>query len=95
MLNFGQESCFCETTMFEIPQLTIYKYLIICFVGGSISNDLQFVAVPLITNENCIEPKSKYPSYFITSNMVCAGFLKGTVYIYIKTVRSKSLCHTA
>ena len=53
----------------------------ICFVGGSVSNDLQFVAVPLITNENCIQPNSKYPSYKITSNMVCAGFPKGIVYI--------------
>ena len=35
--------------------------------------DLMYVSVPLISNENCIKPHTKYNSSDITSNMLCAG----------------------
>ena len=33
----------------------------------------MYVSVPLISNENCIKPHTKYNSSDITSNMLCAG----------------------
>ena len=46
-------------------------------LGGMNSNVLKYVSVPLITNEKCIDPHTNYPSYYITSNMVCAGIKEG------------------
>ena len=40
-------------------------------LGGTNSNVLKYASVPLITNEDCMK------SYWITSNMVCAGFKEG------------------
>ena len=37
------------------------------------SNDLQYVAVPLIDNAKCIRPHTIWDSNLVTSNMVCAG----------------------
>jgi len=44
---------------------------------GDLSSALKFVAVPLLSNVQCVEPYTNYPSYAITSNMVCAGYLEG------------------
>ena len=41
--------------------------------SNSGSNDLQYVAVPLIDNSKCIRPHTLYDSNRITSNMVCTG----------------------
>ena len=35
--------------------------------------------MPLITNLDCIQPHTSYPSSWITSNMVCAGFIEGGI----------------
>ena len=35
--------------------------------------------MPLITNQDCIQPHTPYPSSEITSNMVCAGFKEGGI----------------
>ena len=35
--------------------------------------DLMYVRVPLISNEKCIKPHTRYNSSDITSNMLCAG----------------------
>ena len=35
------------------------------------------MSVPLITNENCTKPHTDYETSLITSNMICAGYLKG------------------
>ena len=35
------------------------------------------MSVPLITNENCTTPHTVYETSLITSNMICAGDLKG------------------
>ena len=41
--------------------------------------NLQHVAVPLMTNDACIKKYIPYPEYgiHITSNMVCTGFKRG------------------
>ena len=39
--------------------------------------NLQHVAVPLMTNGACIKKYVPYPRFEITSNMVCAGFKEG------------------
>ena len=41
--------------------------------SDSESDDLQFVAVPLIDNAKCIKPHTFYDSNLVTSNMVCTG----------------------
>ena len=45
------------------------------FLGDSDSetDDLQYVAVPLIDNAKCIKNHTFYDSILVTSNMVCAG----------------------
>ena len=49
-----------------------------CFIFiGVLSSALKFVAVPVISNVQCVEPYTNYPSNAITSNMVCAGYLEG------------------
>ena len=51
------------------------KYLF--YLGGITSNTLKYVSVPLMTNQDCIQPHTSYASSVITSNMVCAGFTEG------------------
>jgi len=46
-------------------------------VSSSASSSLKYVVVPLITNAKCVKPHTNYPSNWITSNMVCAGYLTG------------------
>ena len=41
--------------------------------SDSETDDLQYVAVPLIDNAKCIKPHTFYDSNLVTSNMVCAG----------------------
>ena len=36
---------------------------------------MQYASVPLVTNEDCIQP----PFYEVTSNMVCAGYTEGGI----------------
>lgn len=43
--------------------------------GGSISDSLQEVVVPVLSNADC--RKTAYGSSRITDNMLCAGFPKG------------------
>ena len=38
---------------------------------------MKYVSVPLMTNQDCIQPHTSYASSVITSNMVCAGFTEG------------------
>ena len=49
------------------------------FLGGSGSSHLKYVAVPFIPNAKCVKPHTNYPSNWITSNMICAGFFTGEV----------------
>ncbi|XP_034936659.1 trypsin-1-like [Chelonus insularis] len=43
--------------------------------SGSLSNTLQEVVVPILSNAEC--RATKYPSKKITDNMICAGFIEG------------------
>lgn len=43
--------------------------------GGSVSNTLQEVEVPILSNTEC--RSTKYPSRKITDNMMCAGYKQG------------------
>ncbi|XP_070156103.1 trypsin-1 [Polyergus mexicanus] len=43
--------------------------------GGSVSNTLQEVVVPILSNAEC--RATKYPSRKITDNMLCAGYKQG------------------
>lgn len=43
--------------------------------AGAISQTLQEVTVPILTNAEC--RASKYPSRKITDNMLCAGYQEG------------------
>ena len=42
--------------------------------GGDVSNILQWVGVPFVTNEECQE---SYPFETITDTMICAGYPEG------------------
>ena len=44
---------------------------------GPVSNILQYVRLPLITNTDCVFPKTEWAPTQITSNNVCAGFPNG------------------
>ncbi|XP_012250680.2 trypsin-1-like [Athalia rosae] len=43
--------------------------------SGPVSNTLQEVVVPILSNAEC--RNSKYPAHKITDNMLCAGYTKG------------------
>merc|ERR1711971_395637 len=45
--------------------------------GGSTSSHLKYASVPFITQSKCVTPHTNYPSNWITSNMICAGFFTG------------------
>ena len=47
----------------------------IIFIGGSLPDILQYVNVPLMTNEDC--KKTGYGSSAIKDSMVCAGYDEG------------------
>ena len=54
----------------------IFWYICIIFTFTEYkfgSENLQYVEVPLVTNDACIKNYVPYPRFKITSNMVCAG----------------------
>ena len=51
--------------------LSFIDFYHFCSLGGSATNNLQYVRVPAITNAQC---NSAYGAGSITSTMVCAGY---------------------
>ena len=45
--------------------------------SNSASSSLKYVSVPFISNAKCVKPHTNYQPNWVTSNMVCAGFLTG------------------
>ena len=40
---------------------------------------MKYASVPLILLEDCVQPRTIYEVYEVTSNMVCAGFIEGGI----------------